>query len=186
MGGEGIPAQLTKSARLGGDSETRTLKGPGEATWASRRAALAKLERAAFRSMGHFQQVHATALSTRSAESSSSDSFGSANRTRTQNLPVDRLSSPTFLSLLPSTSCFHRPPGASRIDLLVSANRAMNVSVTVSREKESHLHEYVHYRQRQQHHRVPHAGPRRSSRGCRGPTFYQSEATCRTDRKSVV
>src|ERR1039458_9066521 len=40
--------QLTKSAPLGGDSETRTLKGPGEATWASRRAALAKLERAAF------------------------------------------------------------------------------------------------------------------------------------------
>src|ERR1035438_7494211 len=85
MGGEGIPAQLTKSARLGGDSETRTLKGPGEATWASRRAALAKLERAAFRSMGHFQQVHATAPSTRSAESSSSDSFGSPRGTALRN-----------------------------------------------------------------------------------------------------
>src|ERR1035441_9312954 len=89
MGGEGIPAQLTKSARLGGDSETRTLKGPGEATWASRRAALAKLERAAFRSIGHFQQVHATAPSTRSAESSSSDSFGSADGSRTRNLSVN-------------------------------------------------------------------------------------------------
>ena len=34
--------QLTKRAPLGGDSETRTLKGPGEATWASRRAVLTK------------------------------------------------------------------------------------------------------------------------------------------------
>ena len=68
-----IPAQLTKSAPLGGDSETRTLKGPGEATWASRRAALAKLERAAFRSIGHFQQVHAAAPLTRRTKRSSPD-----------------------------------------------------------------------------------------------------------------
>src|ERR1035441_7388079 len=51
------PAQLTKSAPLGGDSETRTLKGPGEATWASRRAALAKLERAAFRGVAKTQNL---------------------------------------------------------------------------------------------------------------------------------
>ena len=38
----GPQLQLTKSAPLGGDSETRTLKGPGEATWASRRAVLTK------------------------------------------------------------------------------------------------------------------------------------------------
>ena len=76
--------QLTKSAPLGGDSETRTLKGPGEATWASRRAALAKLERAAFRSIGHFQQVHANAPSTRSAQSLAVGRFGSPNRFRTQ------------------------------------------------------------------------------------------------------
>src|ERR1039458_553310 len=53
----------------------------------------------------------------------------------------------------------------------------MNVSVTVNHEKESHLHENVHYRQRQQHHRVSDAGPRRSSRGYRLPTLYQPEAT---------
>ena len=69
----GPQLQLTKSAPLGGDSETRTLKGPGEATWASRRAVLASLREPPSRSIGHFQQVHAAAPLTRRPESSSSD-----------------------------------------------------------------------------------------------------------------
>ena len=44
------------------------------------------------------------------------------------------------------------------------------MSITVNREKES-LHENVHYRQRQSHHRVPDAGPRRSSRGAGAQPF---------------
>ena len=67
------PAPLTKRAPLGGDSETRTLKGPGEATWASRRAVLARLREPPSRSMGHFQQVHAAAPLTSRTKSSSSD-----------------------------------------------------------------------------------------------------------------
>src|ERR1035441_3735643 len=65
--------QLTKRAPLCGDSETRTLKGPGEATWASRRAVLTSLREPPSRSIGHFQQVHATAPLTRRTKSSSSD-----------------------------------------------------------------------------------------------------------------
>src|ERR1035441_5787744 len=65
--------QLTKRAPLGGDSETRTLKGPGEATWASSRAVLASLREPGSPSIGHFQQVHAAAPLTRRPESSSSD-----------------------------------------------------------------------------------------------------------------
>src|ERR1035441_10045570 len=65
--------QLTKRAPLDGDSETRTLKGPGEATWASRRAVLASLREPGSPSIGHFQQVHAAAPLTRRPESSSSD-----------------------------------------------------------------------------------------------------------------
>ena len=69
----GPQLQLTKRAPLGGDSETRTLKGPGEATWASRRAVLASLGEPPSRRMGHFQQVHAAAPLTRRTKSSSSD-----------------------------------------------------------------------------------------------------------------
>src|ERR1019366_406052 len=65
--------QLTKRAPLCGDSETRTLKGPGEATWASRRAVLTSLREPPSRRMGHFQQVHAAAPLTRRTKSSSSD-----------------------------------------------------------------------------------------------------------------
>src|ERR1017187_523582 len=78
--------QLTKSVPLSGDSETGTLKGPGEATWASRRAVLASLREPPSRSIGHFQQVHAAAPLTRRTKSSSPDYLAPQRRLETTAL----------------------------------------------------------------------------------------------------
>jgi hypothetical protein len=102
--------QLTKSAPLGGDSETRTLKGPGEATWASRRAALAKLERAAFPQHWPFPASPCRRAVNQKDKEFVVGLFGSPNRTRTQNLPVNRLRLSDISQL--GTSCFHRPSRA--------------------------------------------------------------------------